>query len=174
MSQDYYHSIDVLSPELAEEVYLHLGKACKVTHARSDRPYTTTENMLPDSLVDRVRDELDNREIEVPRVIFYGAFKAQYRLPGDPQMQAMALAGKGFSGLVIADTLGYSYQTLQRWAIDLGRQVYQPNGTKAELAEFERVGRERVLALRPDDTRSPRSKHYLLVGAALTWLQQVV
>lgn len=173
MPEAYCHAIEVMDADLAEEVYAWLGVSRKVTHARSDKPYTKTENLLSETLVDRVRDALDNSEPET-RTVLYGPFKSQYRLPGDPEMQARALADKGFSGLVIADALGYSYQTIRRWGVDVGRQVFVPNGTDAELEAWEQLGRDRVHQLRADDERSPRSRHYLLVGVALAWLQQVV
>lgn len=173
-TEHYYHAIEVLPAELAEEAFQWLGLSRKITFAKSAKGYTKTENLLSESIVDRCRDELDNRDILENRTVLFGPFKNQYRLPGDPETQAKALADKGFSGLIIADALGYSYQTIRRWGIDAGRQVFVPNGTEDEIGEWTRLGRERVLQLRPDDVRSPKSKHYLLVGFALSWLQQVV
>lgn len=173
-TEHYYHSIEVFSPELAEEAFQWLGIARKITFAKSSKSYTKTESLLSESIVDRCRDELDDKEITENRTVLFGPFKDQYRLPGDPQQQATALAEKGFSGLVIADALGYSYQTIRRWGIDAGRQIYVPNGTPEELEAWTQLGKERVTQLRPDDERSPKSRHYLLVGVALAWLQQVV
>jgi hypothetical protein len=173
-SAGYYHSIEVFDQGLAVECYEYLGKAMKVTFARSDKPYTKTEGLLAEKLVDRCRDALDRKDITENRTVLFGPFRHQQRLPGNPERQARALATKGFSGLVIADTLGYSYQTLRRWGIDAGRQQFEPNGTKAELELLTQAGHARVLEVRPDDERSPKSKHYLFVGAALAWLRQVV
>lgn len=173
-NDNYYWSIDVFDPELAQEVYERLGLSRKVSFARSDRPYTKTEHLLTEDLVDRCREQLDDRDITENRIVLFGPFKEQVRLPGNSEKQAHALADRGFSLLVIADTLGYSYQTLRRWEVAAGRQQYEPRGTPEELAAWAASGRARVKSIRPDDARNPKAKHYLLVGAALAWLNQVV
>ncbi len=173
-SEDYYWSIDVLDSDLAQEVYERLGLSRKVSFARSDRPYTKTENLLTEDLVDRCREALDDQDITENRVVLFGPFKTQLRLPGNSEKQAHALADRGFSLLVIADALGYSYQTLRRWDIQAGRQQFQPRGTAEELASWKELGLARVKEVHPDDARNPKAKHYLLVGAALAWLNQVV
>lgn len=175
---DYHYAWEVFDPQLAEEAYLWLGGARRVTFARSDKPYTRSEMLLSESIVDRCREQLDQKEIFRGRIVLIGPNTIAKRLPGDSMRQAKALARKGFSILVIADVLGYSDQTLRRWGIksakESGHQVFRPNGTPLELELWTSVGRERVLELRPDEDRSPKSKHYLLVGAAMVWLQQLV
>lgn len=171
----YYHSIDVLPPDLADEAYRYLGISRKVTFGHSNRAYTKTERLLSEDIVDRIREELDQREIMSGRTVLFGPFRDQIlRLPGDNVQQARALADRGFSLLVIADALGYSYNTLRRWGLPKGRQVYQPHGTDDELALLRAAGEQRVREVRPYDVRSPKSQHYLLVGSALAWLEQVV
>ncbi len=174
----YLYSWEVFDADLAQELYLWLGKAQRVTFAPTDRPYNKSERLLDEKLVDRAREALDRQDILTGRIVFVGPDTKAHRLPGDARRHAEALAAKGFSILVIADVLGYSDQTLRRWNIksakESGRQAFIPNGTETELDLWREIGRARVLELRPDDDRGPRSKHYLLVGAAMVWLQQLV
>lgn len=178
MPKGYLHATDVLPLELANEAYQWLGLSVKVTFAKSSQRYTSSEEMLEESIVDRIRDALDDADVTEGRTLLFGPGHAQFRLKGDPLQLATALVTKGYSLNVAADILGYSSQTLRRWGFhgvgENGRQLYRPNGTPEELDAFREIGMARCLELRPDEDRNPKSKHYLYVGAGLSWLTQAV
>ena len=116
----YYHAVDVLPFDLAQQLFTELGTAQKITFAPSHRPYNHSESLLPSKLVDQCREALDKRDITKRRVVFVSAIRAER---WDPSV-GKALIERGWPTSVVAIVIGYHHITLRRWGwAELARAV---------------------------------------------------
>lgn len=164
----YWHAYEVLPFELVQEANRHLKVSTKITFAASHRSYNRSESLLPEKLVDKCREALDNKSIMTRRIILFGANRSH----GGSATHAFALLELGFSPKVIADALGYHIITLKRWGV---HDAHKSKIRKAVVIDdakesaYKDAGFTQVQKVRPGDESKP--SHYIQVGAALEALE---
>ena len=162
MSQEtsgYWRAEDVLPLNIIEEVGKVLTSSMKITFAASHRPYNRSEAVLPNKLVDRVREALDKADVTKRRIIL---FRSRKDHDGGPH-HAIALAKRGFPQRVIADALGYNPRTMSRWNLK-EHMAAEPAAAAANAATLS-AGFARFQELHPGEVEEV--DYYQLLGTAV-------
>lgn len=168
-TSNYFACVDIFPSEVYEAVNAYLGRSQKVTFGKPGRPFTRSEELLPEQLVDRCRDILDNLDVPTRTVHF-----APYKARDVPRHVAYGIAKwavtqYGCTLPAVANALNYHTNTFVLWNIRRGSQHAMTPPSPENWQKYLEAGKEHCAKIGARE-RAPTSVHYVWVG----WLRSLV